>query len=283
VNDASGLLARNLDLQAIDDLRFEGCASGQVDFGLYGGHLLGQGVAAVHRTVEAGRQLHSVHAYFLRGGDGQQPVEYVVELVRDGRAFCTRRAVAWQNGKPIFELLASFHSPEEGSGEYAAEMPTDAGDPETSPTFDEVIDEVGPVFGDEWSTTPKGFEVRIVHAPWAPSGGSVDGGIDYWFRVTDPLPEVPGVHEAVLAYVSDDSIADNTLAPFGRLWGGDGVVLASLDHAMWFHRPADTTEWMFASQRPVSVSGSRGLAEMKIWSQSGLLVASAAQEALVRF
>ena len=272
MNDASGLLARNLDLQAIDDLRFEGCASGQVDFGLYGGHLLGQGVAAVHRTVEAGRQLHSVHAYFLRGGDGQQPVEYVVELVRDGRAFCTRRAVAWQNGKPIFELLASFHSPEEGSGEYAAEMPTDAGD----------IDEVGPVFGDEWSTTPKGFEVRIVHAPWAPSGGSVDGGIDYWFRVTDPLPEVPGVHEAVLAYVSDDSIADNTLAPFGRLWGGDGVVLASLDHAMWFHRPLRADEWLLYVQESPSAAGARSFNNGTLYSEDGALVASVVQEGLVR-
>jgi acyl-CoA thioesterase II len=283
VNEASPLLARILTLNESGERSYQGCASGQVEFGLYGGHLLGQAVAATQQTVEAERMLHSIHGYFLRGGDGQQPIEYEVELVRDGRSFCTRRAVARQGDRVLFELMASFHNPETGSGEMAEPMPTGVPGPHECPSFEECIAKVGPIFGDEWSTTPKGFETRFVHAPWAPTGPSADNGIDYWFKVTDALPDVPGIDEAVLAYVSDDSISDNTMVPFGKNWGGEGTTLASLDHSMWFHRPAKVTDWLYVRQRPINVGGNRGLSEMRVWNLKGELVTSASQEGLLRF
>ena len=282
MSDALDDLLATLDLGDAGDDRFIGPASGHVEFGLYGGHQMGQSVAAARRTVEAERSLHSIHCHFLRGGDGSQPVEYVVERIRDGRAFCTRRVTGVQNGKDIFMVVASFHTPEEGNGLISPEMPSGLADPESLPSFADCIAEVGPIFGDEWSLSPRPTEYRIAHAPWAPTGPSERGGIDYWFKCPRPIGDGLGIHEAVLAYMSDDCLVDVVLVPYGKTWGSEGTTLVSLDHAMWFHQPARVDEWVYVEQWPDVATGARGLVHSRMW-QDGRLVASCGQEGLARF
>ena len=261
---------------------FDGPPSGHSEFGLYGGHQLGQAVAAARGTVEPERNLHSIHAHFLRGGDGTRPVRYEVGRVRDGRAFCTRRVTASQEDAQIFTMTASFHSPEEGNGLISPEPPEGLTPPEQLPSFAECIAEVGPIFGKEWSLSPRPTEYRIAHAPWAPTGPSPRGGIDYWFRTPRPVDGPVGLHEALMAYMSDDCLADVVLVPYGRTWGSEGTMMVSLDHAMWFHQSARVDEWIYVEQWPDVATGARGLAHSRMW-QDGRLVASCAQEALVRF
>ena len=172
MTDALDDLLAILDLDDLGGDRFSGAPSGHVEFGLYGGHQMGQSVAAALRTVEGDRDLHSIHCHFLRGGDGSHPVEYRVDRVRDGRAFCTRQVTGWQHDKQIFGLTASFHTPEEGNGLISPDAPTGLADPESLPTYAECIEQVGPIFGEEWSYWDRPTEYRIAHAPWAPTGPS---------------------------------------------------------------------------------------------------------------
>ena len=272
-----------LDLQHNGDRAdtFRGKGSGFDEFGLYGGHVLAQAVVAAQRTVDAGRLMNSVHAVFLRGGDGMADVEYTVDRVRDGRAFCSRRVQAHQFDRLIFELMATFHVPETGKVDIECPVPDDAPPPESLPTFQECIAEVGPIFGEQWSYMTRPVEFRLAHAPWAPTGPSPRGGIDYWFRAPRRLPDDPAIHEAVIAYMSDDCLADNVIVPYGVTWLDSEVQVASLDHAMWFHAPARADEWIYCEQRPLMAGGNRGTAEARFW-QDGRLVATAVQEALAR-
>ncbi|HCB33709.1 MAG TPA: acyl-CoA thioesterase II [Acidimicrobiaceae bacterium] len=280
---------------------FTGAGAGHDEYGLYGGHTMGQAVVAAARTVGDERRLNSLHAYFLRGGDGTAPVDYAVETVRDGRAFATRRvratqrpagdraggeaageAAAGEIGRRIIELAASFHTPETGSAEMSVPAPAGLADPETLPTFHECIAEVGPIFGEHWSNDPRPVDYRLAHAPWAPSGPSERGGIDFWFRAPHRMPDDPVMHAAVLVYMSDDCIADNVTVPYGRTWGSPGTHVVSLDHAMWVHRPVRVDEWVYVEQWPLVATGARGTSEARFW-QDGRLVATALQEALARF
>jgi len=274
-----------LDLLALaeeESSSFVGPGSGHDEFGLFGGHQLAQAVVAAYRSVDSERRLHSIHAFFLRGGDGNQTITYEVENIRDGRTFCQRRVNGSQNNKQIFDLTASFHTPETGSGEISPAWPQDVQPPEGLPTFEECMEQVGPIFGEQWSEGPRPVEYRIEHAPWAPAGPSEQGGINFWFRARQPLPDDPQTHAAILAYMSDDCVADTLLVPYGRTWGTEGTMLVSLDHSMWFHTDARADDWIYVEQWPVSASGARGLAQARMW-QNEQLVASIAQEALTRF
>lgn len=282
MSDALDDLLAVLDLADAGDDRFIGRSSGHTEFGLYGGHQMGQSTAAALRTVDGERLLHSLHCHFLRGGDGTQDVEYVVDRVRDGRAFCTRRVTGRQNDKDIFQLTASFHTPEAGNGNLSPEAPAGLAAPETLPTYAECIAEVGPIFGDEWSYWDRPTEYRIAHAPWAPTGPSARGGIDFWFKTPRNIGDDQAVHDSIIAYVSDDCLADVVLVPYGKTWGSEGTMMVSLDHAMWFHQPARADEWIYVEQWPDIGAGARGLAHSRMW-QDGRLIASCAQEALVRF
>ena len=283
VNAAMDELLGQLDLQHDDEVAdsFRGKGSGFDEFGLYGGHVLAQAVVAAQRTVDEGRLMNSVHAVFLRGGDGMAEVDYTVDRVRDGRAFCSRRAQAHQFDRLIFELMATFHVPETGKVDIECPLPDDAPPPESLPTFQECIAEVGPIFGEQWSYMTRPVEYRLAHAPWAPTGPSPRGGIDYWFRTPRRLPDDPAIHEAVIAYMSDDCLADNVIVPYGVTWLDSEVQVVSLDHAMWFHAPARADEWIYCEQRPLMAGGNRGTAEARFW-QDGRLVATAVQEALAR-
>lgn len=276
---------------------FVGQGAGHDEFGLYGGHMLGQAVAAACETTAHDKPLHSIHAYFLRAGIGTTSVDYDVEVVREGRSFATRRVQARQPsradgatsgelandpaGKLIFDLTASFHVAEDAEAVIEAPMPQGLTPPEELPTFAECIDEVGPIFGEVWSHAPRPVDYRVAHAPWAPTGPSPRGGIDFWFKTVKPLDDDADLHAAVLAYMSDDCISDNVLVPFGVTWMLEGTMVVSLDHAMWFHRPFRTDEWIYVEQRPLTASGARGTAEARFF-QDGHLIATAVQEALAR-
>lgn len=271
-----------LSLSQEGEATYVGRGSGHEGYGLFGGHQLAQAIVSAYRSVDTERRLHSVHGFFLRGGDGKKSVSYDVEKIRDGRAFCQRRVAALQDAKQIFDLTASFHTPEPGPGVIAPTPPRDNEPPEGLPTFEECMQQVGPIFGEEWSEGPRPVEYRIESAPWAPNGPSEQGGINFWFRSRRRLADDPEIHAGILAYMSDDCVADTLLVPYGRTWGTEGTMLVSLDHSMWFHAQARADEWIYVEQWPVAAAGARGLAQARMW-QNGQLVASVAQEALTRF
>tara|TARA_Y100000994_G_scaffold45410_2_gene35649 strand:- start:1013 stop:1861 length:849 start_codon:yes stop_codon:yes gene_type:complete len=271
-----------LDLTELGPSSFNGQSSGHGDYGLFGGHQLAQAIIGACKSVADERLLHSIHAFFLRGGDGHADIRYDVQSVREGRAFCQRRVTGIQQEKQIIDLTASFHLPEQGPTEIIPEAPRGNEPPSGLPTFEECIEEVGPIFGEEWSQGLRPVEYRIEHAPWSPSGPSPQGGINFWFRSRKDLPADPNIHSAILAYMSDDCLCDTLLVPYGRTWGSEGTMLVSLDHSMWFHAEAKADRWIYVEQWPVTSAGARGLAQGRMW-QDGKLVASMSQEALVRF
>jgi len=282
VDDSIDDLIDLLSLSQEGEATYVGRGSGHEGYGLFGGHQLAQAIVSAYRSVDTERRLHSVHGFFLRGGDGKKSVSYDVEKIRDGRAFCQRRVAALQDAKQIFDLTASFHTPEPGPGVIAPTPPRDNEPPEGLPTFEECMQQVGPIFGEEWSEGPRPVEYRIESAPWAPNGPSEQGGINFWFRSRRRLADDPEIHAGILAYMSDDCVADTLLVPYGRTWGTEGTMLVSLDHSMWFHAQARADEWIYVEQWPVAAAGARGLAQARMW-QNGQLVASVAQEALTRF
>lgn len=281
---------------------FVGRPAGHDAIALYGGHLLGQAVTAACKTVSGERHIHSLHSYFLLPGNGLSPIDYEVQTVREGRSFCTRRVLATQNegtaadtaesgGSPkspaevrqIFDLTASFHKPEQFRfAPMSVAAPVGLADPETLPTFQECIAELGPIFGEHWSYYPRPVDYRLARAPYVAAGASERQGINFWFRVQRRLPDDPALHAAVLAYISDDCLADNVGVPYGITAGNENIMMVSLDHAMWFHRPVRVDEWVYIEQWPVVAAGARGTVEARFW-QDGRLIATAVQEALARF
>ncbi len=294
----------------IGDDRFRGPGStvDGVD-ATFGGHFLSQAISAVLATVEPGWSPHSVHAHFIRAGRPETPFLLDVERIRDGRTFALRRvrthhpaddgpATDRPDGRLLFELTASCtrtpnaigtgpgHAPGGDPRHQQLAPPDDIGDlprPESLPTYAQLMRSLDPLpLPTEWALRDYGIDVRTVNAPWVPEGLSPAGGIRLWIRADGPLPDDPGLHAALLAYQSDESLADNVAAPWGATWGGDGVVFVSLDHAMWFHRPIDLGDWHLLDQRPVVVESGRGLATASVWTAEGELVASITQEAMFR-
>ena len=252
--------------------------------GTYGGHLLGQATAAALTTVGDDRAVHSIHAYFLRGGTPGEPIDYEVERVRDGAAFSVRKVKASQKGRTAFELTASFTVPSDGK-EIPTESPSDFAElpePESLPTYRELMESHDPIpLPEDWAMRDYGIDMRVVNAPWTANGPSVAGGIRIWIKANGRAPDDPRLHAAMLAYQSDESLADNLLIPFGVTWGSQGVFAVSLDHAMWFHRPIDLNQWHFVEQWPITATHSRGVATGRVWSRGKKLVASFTQEVLM--
>lgn len=254
----------------------------------FGGHFLGQAVSAAYATVGGDRRLHSIHGYFLRAGRPGESFRLEVDRVREGRSFCTRRVrVGQDDGKTQFELLASFTVPGPADGPtFDAPSPPDFDSlpaPETLPTHHELLAPLDPLpLPEAWALRDYGLDIRTVDAPWAPGGPSSDQGIRIWIKAVEPMPTDHRIQAAVLAYQSDESLADNVAVPWGKTWGSEDAVFVSLDHAMWFHRPFDLNEWHFVAQRPVVVAHERGLAAASVYDARGVLVASFTQEALLR-
>ncbi|MEM7093997.1 MAG: acyl-CoA thioesterase domain-containing protein [Actinomycetota bacterium] len=255
----------------------------------FGGHFLGQACSAAFATVEPDRRLHSLHGYFLRAGRPGEPFTLEVERVRDGRSFCQRRVRVSQGegdgAKLQFEMMASFATGQGGPTldptppDGFAELPA----PSTLPTHHELMSSLDPLpLPEAWAFRDYGLDIRTVNAPWAPQGPSPEGGIRLWVRAAGAMPTDHRVQVPVMAYQSDESLADNVAIPWGATWGSPGVVFVSLDHAMWFHRDLDLNDWHFIDQRPITVGHERGLAQASVWNSSGELVVSFTQEALLR-
>jgi len=271
-----------LKLERIEDNIFRGESRDIGGAQVFGGQVLGQALSAAHHTVD-GRRVHSLHAYFLRRGDMNAPIVYEVDRSRDGGSFSVRRVVAIQHGRPIFNFAASFQVPETGL-EHQAEMP-DVEGPDGLPDLTEVapaILEMIPEKMHRFLTAKRAFEFRPL-APMDFVSPEPRQPVKYvWIRAVDALPDDPALHQNLLAYVSDYELLGTATLPHGLPFGQGRVLMASLDHAMWFHRNARIDDWLLYAMDSPNASGARGYARGKFFTRDGRLVASSAQEGLVR-
>ncbi|MEO7269961.1 MAG: acyl-CoA thioesterase II [Knoellia sp.] len=252
---------------------------------VFGGQVLAQGVVACGRTVtpadgDAPRPIHSLHAYFMRPGDDTQPIHFSVEKMRDGRSFSTRRAHAIQNGKPILSMSCSFQEPS-GGLDHQDEMPDVPGPDGIASLADTFggIDHPGAKhMVDGRPIEQRHVEGNLFLAP----GAEEVAHQNVWIKAVGQLPDDPLLHAAVLAYASDYALLEPVLRRHGRQWVGGGLNVASLDHAMWFHRPVRADEWVLYSQQSPSAQGGRGLGMGRMFAADGTLVASVAQEGMLR-
>lgn len=271
-----------LDLEVLEQNLFRG-RSPQVGWQrVFGGQVIGQALVAASRTVE-GRSPHSLHGYFLLPGDPKVPIIYDVERIRDGRSFTTRRVKAIQHGQPIFTLSASFHIDEPGLSHQMA-MP-DVPKPDQLPSESDIRERVMPLMPDPvraYFERERPIELRPVEFKRYMTRDGLDPYFNVWIRATGTLPEDPAIHQAVLAYASDMTLLDSTLVAHGRTVFEREIQAASLDHALWFHRPFRADEWLLYAQDSPFAGGARGFARGSIFTSDGVLVASVAQEGLIR-
>ena len=249
---------------------------------VFGGQVLAQSVLAASRTVDEGT-IHSLHSYFLRAGDPEAPIVYNVERSRDGRSFKARRVVAIQHGRPIFTLAASFQLEQEGA-EHQFDMP-DVPMPEELSSESKVSEAdlaQIPAFLRRWFTRTGPFDFRRVQASNLFHPKPAEPRLDIWFKLNEKIEAAPIMHTALMAYASDFHLVGTAIRPHGVSIVQGNVVMASLDHAMWFHRPARVDEWLLYSCDSPSSGGGRGLARGLIYDRSGRLVASTAQEGMIR-
>ena len=297
MNEALKELLDLLDLEQIEVNIFRGRSPEERQQRVFGGQVAGQALVAAGRTVQPDRSVHSLHAYFIRPGDPSVPIVYDVDRVRDGRSFTTRRVTAIQHGQAIFTLSASFQKPESGPEHHAA-MPA-APNPETLPTM---RDRMANVFGDEIAdrfVRRRPFDVR--HATPLTWEAAKDPALRspeslVWLRVdTEGGPEgqgggkstdLPGddplLHVCLMTYASDMTLLDTVLLNHGLAWGDNRTMGASLDHAMWFHKPFRADRWLLYAQDTPAAAGARGLARGEVYTQDGDLVVSVVQEGLIR-
>ena len=271
-----------LDLERLDVDLFRG-SSPQVGWQrVFGGQVIGQALVAAVRTVE-GRPPHSMHAYFLLPGDPKVPIIYDVDRIRDGKSFTTRRVTARQHGHPIFSMLVSFHT-DEPSLEHQAKM-LDVPPPESLPSETEIREKILPTMPDpvrRYYERERPIELRPVEFERYLGKKYPDGRFNLWMRTTGRLPDDPAIHQCVLAYASDMGLLDTALVPHGRTLFEKEFMAASLDHALWLHRPFRADEWLLYAQDSPNLHGSRGFGRGLIFTRDGTLVASVAQEGLVR-
>ena len=279
MQDALDELVKLLDLEPIEVNIFRGLSPDEDRQRVFGGQVAGQALVAAARTVEPSRHVHSLHAYFLRPGDPNVPILYDVDRIRDGRSFTTRRVVAIQHGRAIFNLAASFHLDEPGL-DHEFPMP-DAPDPESLPDFKERMAPYRDRLGD-WYDRPRAIDTR--HVDWQGPGHTEPRPPrqQVWLRADGTLPDDPMLHTCVLTYASDMTLLDTTLLPHGSSFEQGGIMMASLDHAMWFHRPFRADDWLLYDQDTPSTSGGRGLGRGLIYTRDGRLVVSVVQEGLIR-
>ena len=279
---AVDLLLEVLDLTQLDEMTYRGVSMSIGPMRVFGGQVASQALVAAGRTVDPQRQVHSLHGYFVRPGDASEPIRYVVENIRDGRSFSVRRCTAEQHGKAIFFMSASFHRHEEGLDHHAP-PPRDVPPPEDLPTMDDRMARY-PERYEMWSSVPRPIDVRYVGEPgWVPAGERpAEPRQRVWMRIDGKLPDDPLLHACLLAYASDLTLLDAVLAVHGEVWGPGGVIGASLDHALWFHRPFRADEWFLYDCWSPSASGARGLAAGRMITRDGRYIATAVQEGLLR-
>ena len=274
-------LVNALELERLEDNLFRGAISDTHLKRVYGGKVLGEAIKAAQSTVEA-RDVHSIHAYFLREADSGRPVIYEVDRSRDGRSFAARRVVAVQNGRPIFTLEASFHKVETGI-EYQADMPEVPAPEELARvSFDQLNLDRANAKVQRIASIAAPFELRPIDPYFSDTPKGTPPLRRVWVRVIDQLPDDNDLHRAILAYLSDYGLITTLLMPQGVRLSQENIFLASLDHAMWFHRPFRMDEWLLYVCEGVSSAGARGLARGSFYDPTGRLVVSVAQEGLIR-
>ncbi|WP_414937385.1 acyl-CoA thioesterase [Amycolatopsis sp. cmx-11-51] len=267
-----------LDLEKIEENIFRGVSPAHSPVRVFGGQVAGQALVAAGRTVPEERKVHSLHAYFIRGGDPSVPIVYEVDRIRDGRSFTTRRVVGIQHGKAIFSLSASFQK-DEGGIEHSEGMP-DVPGPESLPTLQERAE--GYFIGHH--DRPRPIDLRYVNdPPWVTrKSGELPARNQVWMRADGKLPDQQLLHVCVLTYASDMTLLDSVLARHGVYWDLDKVIGASLDHALWFHRPFRADEWFLYDSASPTASGARGLATGRFFAADGTHIATVVQEGLLR-
>ena len=273
-------LVETLALEPIEVNLFRGRTSGRDGPRIFGGHVIAQALLAAYETVED-RVCHSLHCYFIRPGDPSIPILYEVDRSRDGSSFTTRRVTAIQHGRQIFNLAASFQVPEAGF-EHQAPMP-DVAAPETLPDMfdqfkaflDKLPDEAKRMMG-----RPRPIEQRSAN-PRGPNEKAPPIN-NTWMRARAQIGPDQHLHQAILAYASDMGLLETGMRPHGVIWQTPGMQIASLDHAVWFHRPSNFNDWHLYAQESSSASGARAFVRGLVYSQDGTLVASIAQEGLIR-
>ncbi len=287
-----GDLIERLQLERIEENIFRG-QSQDLGWGrVFGGQVLGQALSAAEQTVPSERMVHSLHGYFLRPGDAAKPIVFTVDPIRDGRSFTTRRVVAVQDGRAIFNLAASFQIEEDGFEHQAETMPEVAGpdglmsERELGQRYFETLPEkvrtAVPKAMRDRVLAERPIEIRPV-APVPPLNPPVLPPIRrVWFRANGELPDQRSIHQFILAYASDFHLLSTSLQPHAVGWLTPNVQVASLDHAMWFHRPFRFDDWLLYDMDSPSAQGSRGLAHGRWFTRDGVLVASTMQEGLIR-
>jgi acyl-CoA thioesterase II len=268
-----------LDLEEIELNIFRGSSPQAERQRVFGGQVAGQALVAAARTVEPETRVHSLHAYFLRPGDARIPILYDVQRIRDGLSFTTRRVTAIQSGRAIFSLSASFQVPEDGF-DHSATIP-DVPAPEGLPDIKERWAEVAAEHGDKRFELDLPFDLR--NCDWSPADREreLPPYQRIWLKATGRLPDDPVLHACALTYASDMTLLDTALLPHG-LGPVDNVFMASLDHAMWFHRPFRADEWLLYAQDTPSASGGRGFARGEVFTADGKLAVTVVQEGLIR-
>jgi len=247
---------------------------------VYGGQVLAQAIVAAARTVPPDRIAHSMHGYFLRPGDANQGITFAVDRIHDGRSFSTRRTQAFQDGLPIFSMIASFEIETPGL-EHQAPMPTDIPGPEELPDIEDHLTGLHPMSKRLFMDRPA--DLRHIPSPvYLTVEGERVPRQAVWMKIRRPIPDDPTIHRAALAYLSDLTIQESVLRAHGIPWATPGLKVASLDHGMWWHRDGRVDEWMLYVQESPSARGGRGLSLGRIYTRDGRLLASVAQEIMIR-
>ncbi|MBX3485897.1 acyl-CoA thioesterase II [Phenylobacterium sp.] len=276
-------LIETLQLERIEENLFRGTSPDNRPGRIFGGQVIAQSLLAAYETVES-RVCHSMHCYFIRPGDPTTPIVFEVDRSRDGGSFTTRRVIAVQRGKQIFNLAASFKDPEAGFS-HQSQMPA-------GPHWSELPDQItvmreamkdAPEEMKRWMSRPQPIEMRSADARtyWR-DGQPKEPVSQNWFRCATPIGDDPHMHQVILAYASDMNLLSTAMRPYAVHWQTPGFQSASLDHAMWFHRPTDFTQWHLYVHDSPSASDGRGLIRGEIYTEDGTLVASVAQEGLMR-
>lgn len=280
--DSAAGLVEYLDLEMLERDLFRG-QSPQIGWQrIFGGQVIGQSLVAAQRTVEADRAVHSLHSYFMRPGDPSTPIIFTVDRIRDGTSFSTRRVVAIQHGQAIFSLEASFQKIEEGL-DYQAEMP-DVPQPEDLPSLqdDGSFLEGAPEHIIKYWKTQRPIEIRPIFLEHYVSDKPLPPIQNVWVRTLGSIPKDQVIQASVLAYLSDMLLLDTTLFAHGKNLFNSEIQAASLDHSMWFHRPFDFSDWLLYTMDSPNTNGARGFARGSLYSRDGKLIASVAQEGLIR-
>ncbi len=284
--DALKRLLELLDLESLEVNLFRGRSPEERQQRVFGGQVLAQALVAARRTVDEDRQAHSLHAYFLRPGDPDVPILYQVDRIRDGKSFTTRRVVAIQHGRPIFNMSTSFQV-EEAGFDHQMPMP-EVDEPDTLPGERELAERhrasapPDKLVDDDWMLRERPIEQRFADAINWYQPVPQEPLQRVWLRASGKLPDAQDLQQAVLAYASDLSLLDAATMPHAVTYFDDRVQIASLDHAMWFHRPFRADEWLLYVCDSPSGSNARGFARGSVYDRGGRLVASVAQEGLIR-